>query len=91
MDITVTMPQDEYEKQLWILNMLGSLQDKVEKTASSEEIREILIQEDTPFTEDSDLEDIEERLEHFEKLGIVSIYRSNENWILDSLDLDSWE
>jgi hypothetical protein len=58
-----------------------------QKTASSK--KEILIQEDTPFTEDSELEGIEERLEHFEKLGIVRIYTSNGNLILDPLDLDS--
>lgn len=93
MDITLSMPEEEYEKQLWLLNALGSLQDKAEKTASSSDIKEILAQNDeSPYIEENlKTEEVEERLNHLSRIGLVKRHRNTGNWILDTLGLNQWD
>ena len=88
--MSVSMSQDEYEKKLWILNVLGGIQDKTEKTANCEEIKDIITENGTYHTHNEiSTDEVEEILNHLEKLGLVRKYNS-EKWILDTVGLDEW-
>ena len=83
------MPEEEYEKQLWILTAFGTLRGKEEKIATSEEITEILNNSECPYS-DFESENVEERINKFKNLGLVSEFPRENKMRLDPIDIPNW-